>query len=115
MNEAIILYFAQEMRVACDGQCHKAWGINSRPKVQLSDDENDYAFLADNELKTAPVDPGTYEGQDSKPASPANFPNKWCVRECERCARSKPGEWEKPLTLPDFSQRRYNQPRKHRQ
>lgn len=94
------------MRVACDELCNKAWGINGRPKVQLSDDIDDYAFLKDDELGEAPDDPGTYEGGQGKPTMSAYpAPNKWCVRECERCARL---EIDEPLKLPDFSKRYFN-------
>ncbi len=109
--EKLITYFGQQCKVACDGNCKKAWGINSRPKVQLSEDEDDYAFLSDIELGEAPADPGTYEGRDSKPNDASEFPNKWCVRECERCAKSRPGEYNKPLKLTDYSIRVYNIPR----
>ena len=107
---AFITYFGQKTKVACDGNskiacdgnCRKAWGINNRPKRQLSDDPDDYVFLADSELGDAPADPGTYEGGYGKPTSPAEFPNKWCVRECERSEMSAPGKWELPLVLPDM-------------
>lgn len=108
MPEAIITYFGQKAKVNCDGNCQKAWGINQRPYIQLSDNENDIAWLADDELDNAPDDPGTYEGGYGKPASAKFFPNKWCVRECERCAMSKPGEWNLPLIVKDYSKRRYN-------
>jgi hypothetical protein len=107
-NDAVITFFCQPARVVCDRQCHKAWGINNRPRVQLSDDPDDYAFLADDELGEAPADPGTYEGGDAKPLSPDEFPQKWCVRECERCAMSQPGEYHLPLVVRSFDQRRYN-------
>jgi hypothetical protein len=106
MKEKINLYFNKEIKVACDENCNKAWGINNRPKIQLSDtDEDDYAFLSDNELGTAPKNPGTYEGGAGKPFSSDEFPNKWCVRECERCVRS---EILEEAVLEDFSKRRYN-------
>lgn len=105
----MITFFGKPAFVDCDRRCDKAWGINQRPEVRF-DDEDDTAYLADGELGVAPVDPGTYEGADSKPLSPDHFPNKWCVRECERCTLVRPGE---PLVIKDFSQRRYNQPWKH--
>ena len=114
INDSVVIYFGNPMKVACDRQCNKAWGINGRPSVRLSDDEDDIAWLADGELGEAPIDPGTYEGGMAKPLSPDEFPNKWCVRECERCAKSKPGEHLQPLELPDFSRRYYNQPWKHK-
>lgn len=113
MNGTIITYFGQRMRVVCDRNCHKAWGIQNRPYVHLSDDKDDIAYLADSELGEAPVDPGTYEGRDAKPLSPDEFPNRWCVRECERCNKSAPGEYEEELAAIDFSQRRYNMPWLH--
>lgn len=88
MPRELIQYFNHPMVVSCDGNCSKAWGRNTRPKVQLSDtDGDDFAYLADPELGTAPADPGTYEGTHGKPESSADFPNKWCVRECERCVK----------------------------
>ena len=43
-----ILYFRHELVLVCDARCDKAWGINSRTRVQLSaTDEDDYAFLSD--------------------------------------------------------------------
>jgi len=100
-----ILYFGKPAIIACDFQCDKAWGINNRPKIQLSDDEEDTEYLADGELDTAPLDPGTYEGWDAKPVTPEERLNRWCCRECERCAFISPGE---ALTLKDFSKRRQN-------
>lgn len=107
----IIQYCGQPAKINCDRRCNKAWGINSRPKAQLSDDPDDYEFLADSELGEAPVDPGTYEGGQAKPLSPVLFPNRWCIRECERCAISKTGESELRLDLPTFFERRPNKKR----
>lgn len=108
MPTTIIQYFDQPMKVACDGNCRKAWGINLRPKIQLTEDVDDYCFLADGELGDAPDDPGTYEGGHAKPTDASHFPNKWCVRECERCAKSKPGESQLPLEVDDYSVRQFN-------
>ena len=114
MPERLIQYCRQTARVGCDGNCKKAWGLSSRPKIEFDPDEpDDYAFLADDELGEAPADPGSYEGGVGKPTSAAEFPTKWCVRECERCEMSSPGEYEEPLQLSDFSKRLYNQPWKH--
>jgi hypothetical protein len=113
-NEAVIKYFSQQTRVVCDRQCGKAWGINNRPRVQLSDDENDYAFLADGELGEAPADPGTYEGWEGKPSSPDEFPNKWCVRECERSDMTASGDdWRDAVAVLSFDERMYNMPWLH--
>jgi hypothetical protein len=112
-NEALISYVFQTARVACDRRCDKAWGINNRPRVDLSSDPDDYAFLADSELGTAPADPGTYEGGCAKPSSPDEFPQKWCVRECERSVMSMPGEWDRPIEVPSFENRDYNMPHLH--
>lgn len=108
--EKRLTYCGQEAKVACDGVCKKAWGINFRPRLQLSPQDDDYAWLADGELGEAPADPGTYEGGHAKPVN-AEGPeamNKWCLRECERCKMSKPDRADDFLVLPDFSRRIYN-------
>lgn len=129
--EARITFCGQPAKVACDGKCSKAWGMNSRPKVRLSGDPDDfdydtdpdgwqraaddYAYLADGELGEAPECPGTWEGSDGKPVGatgPKDF-NKWCIRECERNVMSHLGEHDRPLPLPDFSRRVYNMPSLH--
>ena len=103
-----IMYFGQPAVIACDAKCNKAWGINSRPKRQLSADEDDYEFLADGELGDAPIDPGTYEGRDAKPRAISEQLNKWCCRECERCSKTPPGGNE--IRVKDFSKPRKNIP-----
>lgn len=103
----IILFFGQKMKIVCDEKCEKAWGKNNRPRILLSEDgEDNFVLLADSELGIAPQDPGTYEGSDAKPTESWEKPNKWCVRECERCNKSRPGEHLLPLDPIDFSQRR---------
>jgi hypothetical protein len=94
--------------LACDAQCHKAWGSDSRPSIQLSDNEDDYAYLADHELGFAPKNPGTYVGDDEgKPITPEERLNRWCARECERANVAYPG---KVVKLPNFDKRIYNIP-----
>jgi len=109
-------FAGQEATHACDGRCDKAWGINSRPSIpsradrQSAPDPDDYAFLADDELGSAPVNPGTYEGGHGKPVG-AKVPgdiNKWCVRACERAWMSPPGNPDASPDLPDYSARHYN-------
>lgn len=78
--KAGIIYFGKMTEVECDGKCNKAWGINSHPR-----DEHDN-MIDDSLLDNAPKDPGTYEGSHGKPKTTEEFPNKWCVRECERCS-----------------------------
>ena len=105
MLKKAITYFGQPAVLACDGRCNKAWGINHRPRVQLSGDPDDYEWLTDFELGEAPINPGTFEGRDGKPVRPKQQLNKWCARECERSVLAKPGE---TIELPDFSQRLSN-------
>lgn len=112
--EKLITFVGQTAKVACDGNCSKAWGGSERPRVQLSNNVDDFAWLADGELGEAPRDPGTYEGIDmeGKPTrvtGPDDL-NRWCVRECERMSMSSPGTWRQPLPVRDFSQRLYNIP-----
>lgn len=106
--QQIITYFGEDVKVACDEKCNKAWGINTRPQNQLSDDPDDYEYLSDDELPEAPEHPGTWEGGDKKPVNKVGIPNRWCIRECERCSMSQPGMHNKPLMLKDFSKRRKN-------
>lgn len=108
-----ITYFGQSGVVVCDAKCSKAWGINSRPNVSFSDEPDDTAYLADDELGEAPVDPGTYEGGDAKPTCPGERLNKWCVRECERSRISKAGKPREIVEAPDLSRRLYNMPWLH--
>lgn len=110
--EKDITFCGQPAKIACDGNCGKAWGLNSRPRIGLSSNVDDYAWLADDELGEAPADPGTHEGGHIKPSSvrrPEDM-NKWCARECERCVMSSPGQSKEPLALRDFSRRVYNLP-----
>ena len=88
--------------LACDAKCEKAWGINRRPKVSMSEDEDDYAYLTDDELGTAPEDPGTAEGFESKPTCPEQRLNRWCTRECERSVMVLPNT---EFHLPEFHKR----------
>lgn len=75
--EKKIKFCGVDVILSCDGKCSKAWGMNSRPR------DTDGEYLSDDDLPDAPIDPGTYEGGDAKPASPADM-NRWCARECER-------------------------------
>lgn len=111
-----ITFAGQPATHACDGRCDKAWGINTRPSVPARaergklENPDDYAYLADDELGTAPIDPGSYEGGCAKPigaAGPEDI-NKWCVRECERAWMSPAGHPDATPELPDFSARLYN-------
>lgn len=102
-----VIAFGSPLVIGCDGVCSKAWGINNRPREQLSADPDDYAFLADDELGDAPADPGTYEGGDAKPTEPSERLNKWCFRECERCGCAKPGQ---PIRFPNLLTRLFNKP-----
>lgn len=113
MLKKTITYYGKEAIAFCDGKCDKAWGINRRPFIQLDENnEDDIAFLADNELDIAPVNPGTYEGGEGKPLSKEDALNRWCVRECERCSVLKThSEANVSLVPKDFSVRIYNIPK----
>ena len=90
-----ILFFGQATALACDGKCHKAWGLSSRPQNQLSEDDDDFEWLSDLELGEAPLDPGSYEGGCAKPLPDEEKLNKWCARECERSVMVKTNEFAK--------------------
>ena len=109
MKKSIITFCGLTAKVICDEKCEKAWGLNSRPKIEHSEDPDDYTFLSDKELEVAPKDPGTYEGGDGKPRTTEEHHNRWCVRECERSEMSKPFQWRRPLALPSFEERVSNQ------
>ena len=124
MIQKDILYFGKPCTLACDGQCAKAWGNSQRPHLtrttqgdyqpltrqQTSDpafcpDADDYVFLPDDQLGTAPRNPGTYEGGQTKPTRPEERLNPWCARECERRVVVERGTIP---VLPDFTHPRYN-------
>lgn len=117
------MYFGRPVTIVCDGNCRKAWGINSRPRRHLSGDPgepgigldehcrraDDYVFLGDDALGDAPTDPGTYEGGHAKPeASRDGGHNKWCTRQCERSTLIRDGE---QLTLRNLDEPEPNVPR----
>ncbi len=107
-NQAYIKNLGRLFKVSCDRQCDKAWGRSVRALNQRSENESDWEYLADHELPMAPADPGSVSGGCSKPASPNDFPNAWCINECERCAMSKPGEYFANLEQPNFTKRLRN-------
>ena len=108
-----INWFGEKKILCCDGNCSKAWGINNRPEIQLSEDLDDTVYLADGELGTAPEDPGTYEGGHAKPRDESERLNKWCALECERSEIASEADFSDGFQLPDFSRRVYNQPWLH--
>jgi hypothetical protein len=103
MIMTVIRAYGQQLNLACDGNCNKAYGINNRPKNQLSNDEDNYEWLADHEIGIAPIDPKTYVGDHAKPTDGKH--NKWCFHECERSASA---EFPDIPQLPDFSNRHAN-------
>ena len=71
MLEKEITYLQRKTKVRCDGRCDLAKGLNP-PRESTSEG-----------------------GHVWSPENHKNFPNKWCVRECDRCemesyALSKP-------------------------
>jgi hypothetical protein len=105
-----ITFCGQPAFILCDGKCDKAWGINNRPKVVLTEgDDDDYYYVPDGALGVAPEDPGTYEGFDGKPSQRdgPNRMNKWCSRECERSIFLNPrtDAFERPK---NFNRRVFN-------
>ncbi len=103
-----IVYSGREQIAACDAKCHKAWGIQERPKLSLSDNPDDVVYLSDGELPEAPANPGTFEGGYGKPLDESERLNRWCVRQCER---SDFAPTLAEVKLRDHSVRRYNMPR----
>jgi len=106
-----VTLFGQPATHACDGRCDKAWGIGNRPTTPPREGTtDDYAFLADDELGTAPIEGYGYEGGDCKPidAKGPEDVNKWCIRACERAWMSPPGQPDATPNLPDYTTRFYN-------
>lgn len=112
-----IIYFGKSVTLRCDGICEKSWGVDSRPKIEFDENNwDDFVFLSDSELGTAPANPGTYEGGCAKPTAYSNKGdwrnhrlNKWCSRQCERSWIDGPY----PDAPNDFSKRVYNCPALH--
>ena len=103
-----IIYFGQKSILGCDNKCHKAWGLNNRPKIVDENNIHNVIWLSDNQIEEdAPINPGTIEGWDSKPTCDEEKLNKWCARECER---SKIVKINEKLILTDWSKRLYNIP-----
>ena len=100
MIQRPIIFFGQNATLACDARCEKAWGVQIRPRAELSDDPDEFEWKGDSELGSAPIDPGTYEGGHAKPRTDSERLNKWCARQCERSCIVKPGE---PIDLPDLT------------
>jgi len=107
-----IMFCGRPVVLSCDGNCAKAWGMDSRPKIVFDlNDPDDFAYVSDEEFELAPTNPGTYEGDHAKPLAKEDRLNKWCSRQCERSVMAEPNE---PIVLPEFKTRRYNKPSKHR-
>ena len=82
-NRTVITFFGQPMGVGCDGRRDLAVGIN------WCNDDGEIDELeirrAGKTLAQVRADPDSWEGEDAKPRSDKEFPNKWCVRQCEQC------------------------------
>jgi hypothetical protein len=102
-----IVYFGKTVVLVCDGKCEKAFGGSVRPKGYPDDkrDEDDWYWVADDEVGEAPKHPGTIEGTHIKPQHPDDRLNKWCARECERSQMCDLGTQLKVRT---FTGRVYN-------
>ena len=96
-----ITFLGQSAVLICDNGCAQAWGLNSRPTVEVA---GRTFYISDNEQR-APDNPGTEEGGHMKPANVENAYklNRWCVRECERSTLVQSGE---EFKLPDWSTRK---------
>jgi hypothetical protein len=84
-----------QVTLVCDGRCDKAFGIADRPTRELGYDEDDFVYLTDDELGTAPA-PDAIESREGGNTKPSAEPiqdgermNRWCARQCERCGRLK--------------------------
>lgn len=106
-----IIWFERPAVLACDGRCDKAFGINGRPRTQLTSDPDDYIYRSDDEIGLAPPPGETAtlsEGSDMKPSAmplqDGERMNKWCARECERSTLAELPDMVRPE--PNMSDRR---------
>jgi hypothetical protein len=111
--ESNITVSNQPAIIKCDGKCDKAWGINEREKIKLSDDPDDYCYLSDRELGLAPLLSTSTKRLKNKPTNKINFPTSWCICECERSVISEPDTPYGDIDVPDFNNRVYNIPNNH--
>ena len=97
-----ITFCGQQVDVACDRRCDKAWGRDIRPRKQLSENPDDYVCVSDSDLGRAPFPSNSTEGDQGKPSGTSHHGplNKWCVRACERCVMVDAG---RTITLPDLA------------
>lgn len=106
MNEILmkrIRYFGADCYLICDGNCNKAWGLVSRPRIQLEGREY---WVSDAEFEHAPMNPQTYEGSDGKPVITCSMDmNKWCARACERSRIVPVEEFTDDIELPNWDER----------
>lgn len=73
-------FWGQQIVINCDRQCNKAFGMNDRPSVPGIG-----VYVGDDELgEASPFIYFTDIDVVSKPSSPDQFPNEWCIRACER-------------------------------
>ena len=116
MIQKQVRFFGEQVVLACDGRCDKAWGINGRARVLLSTKDDDHVLVPDSALGAAPPPGqtvGVAEGNDCKPSAvpltDGGRMNKWCARECERGGIYKLSE---PLSLRDLENPRTNIPKR---
>lgn len=108
-----IVFFGRALVMACDGRCDKAWGMNGRPRKQLSDDPDDFVYEADSALGVAPgpgqtvvYSEGAHFKPSAEPLHDGESMNKWCARECERSGHFDPNR--EPIAIPTFEPPRPN-------
>ena len=87
--EELVTINDRVVKIICDDKCDKAWGKSSR---MIKNEE----FLSDLELGI---------NETSKIFSNVKKPNKWCLEECERLEKSKPGTYLCLLHLKDWNKR----------
>lgn len=117
MLQKDIIFFGDQCTVACDGRCDKAWGIQGRPRHRFQPedvDPDDYVYIGDDALGTAPPPYQTEiisEGLNIKPSAVAHSDgtllNRWCTRQCERSAIVDRGD---PVVVPDMRTPAWNKP-----
>jgi hypothetical protein len=105
MITKVVAAYGRMLTLTCDNNCEKAFGIRERPYIQLDGNVDNIAWLSDDEVGIAPIDPGTDEGGHRKPTCEKEKLNKWCFRQCERCSEFNQGE---EVIVKSFDKRVYN-------
>ena len=81
LRVSMINYQRMRMLAACDSRCDYAHGIAGRERVRLSKNENDWAYVSDDDAGPAAEN---YAARDFEKPRDGKPHTKHCVQICER-------------------------------